>query len=189
MFNGIIKHQASFVSFDQNILLLKFSNLPSSINIGDSIAVNGVCLTVTNISDLHVSFDVLQETLSRTNLGLLANGDLVNIEFPITMNDMISGHIVSGHVDFVSELLKVEGESYTFSLPNNYNHLVVSKGSITINGVALTSCDADNNSFSVYLIPETLKFTNLSNLSIGSKVNIELDMLARYVDRILTYKK
>jgi riboflavin synthase len=188
LFNGIIKNNATFVDFKNNILVLKFNNLPKQIDLGDSIAVNGVCLTVTNIKQNNVSFDVLEETCKRTNLCSSSHGKLFNIEFPISLNDMISGHVVSGHVDFVSELISIDKEQYTFSLPDEYKHLVVSKGSITLNGVALTSCDATNNTFSVYLIPETLNQTNLSNLKIGSHVNVEIDMLARYVDRILTYK-
>ena len=189
MFNGIIKNQALFEDFSRNVLTLKISNLPASIDIGDSIAVNGVCLTVTSINSDLVTFDLLDETCKRTNLTFCKNGDVLNIEYPITMNDMISGHMVSGHIDFVSKLVSINNEEYTFELPSDFVHLVVSKGSITINGVALTSCEAKQNTFSVYLIPETLKFTNLSSLKHGDHVNIEIDMLARYVDRILTYKK
>ena len=189
MFNGIIKNNATFVDFKDNVLILNFIELPKQIDLGDSIAVNGVCLTVTSIKQNDVSFDVLKETCKRTNICSSAHGNLFNIEFPITLNDMISGHVVSGHVDFVSELISIKDQQYTFSLPDEYKHLVVSKGSITLNGVALTSCDATKTTFSVYLIPETLNQTNLSNLEIGSHVNVEIDMLARYVDRILTYKQ
>jgi len=189
LFNGIIKNKAKFVSFSNNVLRLEFSFIQPQIDLGDSIAVNGVCLTVTKINQKVLDFDVLEETLKRTNLGLLKSGDYVNIEFPISMQDMLSGHVVSGHVDFTTQLISIDGEQFKFSLPIEYRHLVVSKGSVTINGVALTSCDANDDSFSVYLIPETLKLTNLSNLEIGSTINVEVDMLARYVDRILTYKK
>ena len=187
MFNGIIKNSATFVDFSNNILVLYFDNLPD-LSIGDSIAVNGVCLTITNLNANNISFDVLQETLKRTNLGNCLKGDTLNIEYPITMSDYISGHVVSGHVDFVTRLVSIDGEKFTFSLPQDFKHLVVSKGSITLNGVALTSCDATDDTFSVYLIPETLKFTNLSNLNQESVINVEIDMLARYVDRILTFK-
>lgn len=101
----------------------------------------------------------------------------------------MSGHLVSGHVDFYTELLEIKDQEYVFALPTKFQHLVASKGSITLNGVALTSCNVSDNTFSVYLIPETLEATNLGILTLNSQVNVEIDMLARYIERILTIKK
>ena len=194
MFNGIIKHTGEFVKLEPKSngyfsLMIKTPNFSNGVlSKGDSLAVNGACLTVVDDMDGILYFDLLQETLDKTNLGMLDPGNNVNLEQSLQLQDYISGHLVTGHVDFVSTLIKVENEKFTFELPLEFKQLVASKGSVTINGVALTSCDVENDCFSVYLIPETLSVTNLSDLKIGSKVNIEIDPIARYVQRILTNK-
>ncbi len=194
MFNGIIKHTGGFVKLvpAQNnyfVLTIDAPTIANKLSIGDSVCVNGACLTVSQIQADNLSFDLLQETLDKTNLGDLNNDSKLNLELSIKMSDYMSGHLVSGHVDFYTELLEIKDQEYVFALPTKFQHLVASKGSITLNGVALTSCNVSDNTFSVYLIPETLEATNLGILTLNSQVNVEIDMLARYIERILTIKK
>ena len=139
--------------------------------------------------DENVTFDLLEETLKVTNLGKLNEDSDINLELSIKMSDYISGHLVSGHVDFTSELLSVDGETYKFSLAQECMHLIAHKGSVAINGVSLTSCQVSDSDFCVYLIPETLSRTNLGKLKVGDVVNIEIDLVARYLDRLLTKRK
>lgn len=197
MFNGIIRNLASLESKNSHKTDLKSTTtfvfhcpeVAKESQLGDSIAINGVCLTVVSKTSETLSFDVLDESLSRTNLGLLKTGDSVNLEQSLRFNDYICGHLVSGHVDFCSKLLEVNADKWTFELNPDYSQLVASKGSITLNGVALTSCELNDDSFSVYLIPETLERTNLKDLKPGDMVNVEIDMIARYVERLTNYKK
>ncbi len=159
--------------------------------IGDSIAINGVCLTVVNrVGDL-VRFEVSPETIAKTNLGLLAINDKVNAEPSLRIGDVLGGHLVQGHVDSLGELISrnLEGgwEIFSFSMPNEAAKFVAPKGSITVNGVSLTVVDASFDRFTVALIPHTLKETNLGIMNPGAKVNLETDMLARYVQRILSF--
>ena len=194
MFNGIIKHTGGFVKLvpgpnNYFVLTINAPTIANKLSIGDSVCVNGACLTVSKIQADNLSFDLLQETLDKTNLGDLNDDSQLNLELSIKMSDYMSGHLVSGHIDFYTELLEIKDQEYVFALPTNFQHLVASKGSITLNGVALTSCNVSDNTFSVYLIPETLAVTNLGTLTPHSQVNVEIDMLARYIERILTIKK
>ncbi|MCJ8329064.1 MAG: riboflavin synthase [Lentisphaeria bacterium] len=155
--------------------------------IGDSLAVNGVCLTVDSIENDRPNFHILEETLSKTNLGTLSEGDFVNIEQPLKLNDRLDGHIVSGHVDCVSELLKLESlasdHRLTFKLESENAMLVIPMGSIAVNGVSLTIAELNTTSFTVCLIPHSWEITNLSELTTGSKANIEFDMMGKYILR------
>lgn len=194
MFNGIIKHKGKFVKLvpsqnDYFVLTISAPSIASELGIGDSVCVNGACLTVVKIDAEILSFDLLQETLQKTNLGSLLHDSVINLEVSLRMSDYMSGHLVAGHVDFCTALVEIKDQEYVFELPDQFKHLLACKGAITINGVALTSCNVTEKAFSVYLIPETLDRTNLSCLSINGTVNVEVDMLARYVERILTYKK
>jgi len=151
---------------------------------GESLAVNGVCLTVLPDDDVLVA-DVSNETLARTTLGSLTSGVRVNVERAMSLGDRLGGHLVQGHVDCVGELLsaKTEGEFavYRWSVPEEYAELVVDKGSIAIDGISLTVIEPDGVSFGAALIPETLRRTNLGAAVIGDRVNLELDMIAKYV--------
>jgi len=197
VFNGIIRNLASLESKQSQkdhtksttTFVFRCPAIAKESQLGDSIAVNGVCLTVVSKTSENLSFDVLDESLSRTNLGLLKTGDTVNLEQSLRLNDYICGHLVSGHVDFCARLLEVNADKWTFELNPDYSHLLASKGSITLNGVALTSCELDDDSFSVYLIPETLERTNLKDLKPGDMVNVEIDMIARYVERLINHTK
>lgn len=157
---------------------------------GESIAVSGVCLTAYNIRDRSFTADVSPETLSRTKLGSLGPGDTVNLERALKLSDRLGGHLVSGHVDCMAAVAtRKEIGNYTifsFSLPVEHGRYVIEKGSITIDGVSLTvnSCGAGN--FSVSVIPHTLKVTTLGRLKVGSVVNIEVDIIGKYVEKLLS---
>lgn len=156
---------------------------------GESIAVNGVCLTAYNIQGSRFSADVSPETLSRTRLGALASGGTVNLERALRLSDRLGGHLVSGHVDCVATVSsrKAVGNYtlFSFSLAKEHGRYIIEKGSITINGISLTvnTCGAGN--FSVSIIPHTLKITTLGALKEGSKVNIEVDIIGKYVEKLL----
>lgn len=158
---------------------------------GESIAVCGVCLTAYNITGKRFLADVSPESLSRTRLGLLHTGDSVNMERALQVSDRLGGHIVSGHVDCMASLKEVkEVGDFTiliFSLPREYSRYVIEKGSITIDGISLTVNDCGEDYFSVSIIPHTLKETTLGDLSAGSQVNIEVDIIGKYVERLLQF--
>ncbi|MEP7371553.1 MAG: riboflavin synthase [Nitrosospira sp.] len=158
------------------------------VNTGDSIAVNGVCLTVTTLADGTFSVDVSRETLSCT-IGLDRRGGRVNLEKAMRLSDRLGGHLVSGHVDGIGEVVmfKPDGESYRLAIkaPASLLKYIAKKGSITVNGVSLTVNAVAGDKFEVNLIPHTLAVTTLSALEAGAKVNLEVDMLARYVERLI----
>lgn len=160
----------------------------SDVMLGDSIAVNGVCLTVTTLADRLFTVDVSQETLNCTQ-GLDRVGQHVNLEKAMRLSDRLGGHLVSGHVDAIGTVVKFEpaGESFLLSVqtPQPLMRFLAHKGSITVNGVSLTVNQIAGDEFSVNLIPHTLVMTNLSELEPGMRVNLETDMLARYVARLL----
>lgn len=160
---------------------------------GESIAVCGVCLTAYNIKGRRFLADVSPESLSRTRLGVLHTGDSVNMERALQVSDRLGGHIVSGHVDCMAKLKKIEEVGdftlLAFSLPREYARYVIEKGSITIDGISLTVNDCGEDSFSVSIIPHTLKETTLGDLVAGSHVNIEVDIIGKYVERLLQFGK
>lgn len=159
-------------------------------SLGASVALSGVCLTVTSASDSHFCADIGFETLDKTRLGRLCAGELVNLEPSLRIGDPIGGHLVSGHVDAVGSLRSTEsrGEAILmrFDAPASLHALIAVKGSICIDGVSLTVNEVDQDGFSVGLIPHTLEITTLGKLKPGARVNLEVDMLARYVERILS---
>ena len=157
--------------------------------LGDSICINGCCLTVVAAEGEVLDFEAGEETLSRTNLGGLAAGDRVNLERSLAVGARMGGHYVTGHVDALGELIERREDppwaNLRFRLPAEYASQVASKGSIAIDGISLTVVDADEDSFSVALIPHTLSVTTLGLRKIGDKVNLETDVLAKYVQRSL----
>ncbi|RFU39016.1 riboflavin synthase, partial [Actinomadura logoneensis] len=157
---------------------------------GASIAVNGVCLTVVDVTDQTFTADVIKETLDRSGLGVLAPGARVNLERPVRVSDRLGGHIVQGHVDGVGAILSREpGERWdvvTVSLPPALARYVADKGSITVDGVSLTVVEAAADRFSVALIPTTLALTTLGRKGVGDLVNLEVDVVAKYVERMMT---
>ncbi len=158
---------------------------------GDSVSVNGVCLTVTKPAG-DISFDISPETMRRTNLGELKIGDRVNLERALRLSDRLGGHIVTGHVDGVGT---IRGKSpvgeyifYTFESPAEILKYIVKKGSIAVDGISLTVVELDSSSFSVAIIPHTLTATNISDKRVGDKVNLEVDIIGKYVEKFLSKK-
>ena len=193
MFTGLVQAQGSVLSLDQvaNSAVLKIS-APSDFDdvaLGESIAINGVCLTITNKHFLELDFDVMGETLNLTNLGTLSSGNQVNLERALKISDRLGGHIVQGHVDGRSQLLsrskEPNWEVLTFELNDSFARYVVKKGSITVDGVSLTVSNVGDSTFEVSLIPTTLVSTNLGELAVGKVVNIEVDVIAKYVESMI----
>ena len=188
MFTGIINHSGTIQTFERmpNGARLRIRTTdPEPFTRGESLAVNGVCLTVLPDADGALIADLSDETLSRTTLGTLGVEVRVNVERALAVGDRIGGHIVQGHVDAVGTLLSIahEGEFavYRWSYPNEYADLLVAKGSVAVDGVSLTIVDPDGESFGAALIPETLRRTNLGTAQTGGRVNLEFDMVAKYV--------
>ncbi|MET9573201.1 riboflavin synthase [Streptomyces virginiae] len=156
---------------------------------GDSIAVNGVCLTVVETADGEFTADVMQETLNRSSLGALTKGSRVNLERPMALGGRLGGHLVQGHVDGTGEILSrtpsEHWEIVKVALPQNLSRYVVEKGSITVDGVSLTVVEAAADWFTISLIPTTLALTTLGIKQPGDPVNLEVDVLAKYVERLL----
>lgn len=193
MFTGLVETKATVVEVLDAPpgcrLVLAAPLLAPNARLGDSIAVNGCCLTVVEISGDHLSFDAGPETLVRTNLGALVAGSHVNVESSLKLGDTLGGHLVTGHVDGPGTLTtrRDEGEwsTFLFQVPRELARQMASKGSVAVDGVSLTLVDVDDTSFSVMLIPHTLSVTTLGRLGIGDRVNIETDLLAKYVERQL----
>ncbi len=188
MFTGLILHTGTIESFERRAngarLRIRTTD-PAPFERGESLAVNGVCLTVLPEADGALMADVSDETLSRTTLGRLGADVRLNVERALALGDRMGGHLVQGHVDAVGALISITSEGdfavYRWSVPREYAELVVSKGSIAVDGVSLTVFDPDANSFGAALIPETLRRTNLGAARVGDAVNLEFDMIAKYV--------
>jgi len=194
MFTGIVE-ELGWVSAvesgeDSARLRLRGPMVTSDARHGASIAVNGVCLTVVEHGGDEFSVDVMAETLRRSSLGALRPGDRVNLERAMPANGRFGGHVVQGHVDGTAEVLdRVPGDRWEvvrFSLPADLVRYVVEKGSITVDGVSLTVASVDDTGFTVSLIPTTLALTTLGHKGVGDLVNLEVDVLAKYVERLLT---
>jgi len=188
MFTGIILHTGTIEAFERrsNGARLRIRTTDAEpFTRGESLAVNGVCLTVLPESDGALVADLSDETLSRTTLDTLGVGVRVNVERALALGDRMGGHMVQGHVDTVGTLISIASEGefavYRWSVPAEYADLVVAKGSIAVDGVSLTIVDPDGDSFGAALIPETLRRTNLGPARIGDGVNLEFDMVAKYV--------
>jgi riboflavin synthase len=188
MFTGIINQIGiieSLDNFESGARLRLRTTDETPFTRGESLAVNGVCLTVLPQDDGSLLTDVSNETLTRTTLGTLASGAKVNVERAMALGDRLGGHLVQGHVDCVGALLSIKAEGefavYRWSVPREYAELIVDKGSIAVDGVSLTVIEPDGVSFGAALIPETLRRTNLGDAAVGDRVNLELDMIAKYV--------
>lgn len=191
MFTGIIEELGEVVALepagDSARLTLRGPLVVSDAVYGASIAVNGVCLTVTDVKDDTFTVDVMKETLDRSSLGGLTPGDGVNLERAVRLSDRMGGHLVQGHVDGVGRIVSREpGDRWdvvTVALPAALSHYVVDKGSITVDGVSLTVVQARDDAFTVSLIPTTLQLTTLGRRRPGDPVNLEVDVVAKYVER------
>ena len=197
MFTGIIQalgHIKTKVSYDKGaVFSFSTTNFDfSSVAIGDSIAVNGVCLTAVEIGEDFFKADVSQETLDCSIFSQLEQGDSVNLEKALRLNQGIDGHLVSGHVDGIAQVNDQfkEGESTRFkiSVPDNLVKYIAKKGSVCINGVSLTVNSITDNIFDLNIVPHTLTVTTLGKLKVGSKVNLEVDIIARHLEQLLKSK-
>jgi riboflavin synthase len=187
MFTGIVVEQGEVVEPPPR-LVLRAPQTASDAALGDSVAIDGCCLTVVAIEGDRLSFDAVPETLRRTTLGRLRPGTLVNLEPALRAGDRIGGHVVQGHVDAVGSLASAEPEAdavnMTFRAPEEVLRYVIEKGSISVNGVSLTVTAFDDESFSVSVIPHTRAVTNLGRLAAGDEVNLEADLFGKYVERL-----
>ena len=194
MFTGIVEELGTIARLDRGTdsarLTVRGPLVTSDATHGASIAVNGVCLTVVEHADGEFTVDVMAETLSRSSLGSLRPGDRVNLERAMAAGGRFGGHVVQGHVDGTAQILeRVPGDRWELvrlSLPARLARYVVEKGSITVDGVSLTVASIDDTSFTVSLIPTTLDLTTLGHKGIGDLVNLEVDVLAKYVERLMS---
>ncbi len=193
MFTGLVEETGSFLTLDRSAagaqLTLRAPLVATDARVGDSIAVNGCCLTVTAREGGMLGFDLLAETLARTNLGGLAPGAPVNLERALAAHARLGGHFVQGHVDTTSAVAAFEpmGADHRLEivLPREFARYVAFKGSIAIDGISLTVAEVRDASFVVWIIPHTLAATNLRTKQAGDLVNLEFDLLAKYVERLL----
>ncbi len=192
MFTGIIEGLGNIIRFDKKTsnrsaakMKIKLGKIAKGLKIGDSVAINGVCLTAINISKDVAEFEMVGETIKKTNLGSLKSGNKVNIERSLKVGERLEGHFVLGHVDGVGIISKMEKQLNQIKIwtkvPKELSKYVIKKGSVTVDGISLTVVDVLKDQFSVSIIPHTMKITNLSYKKIGDKVNIETDILGKYI--------
>ena len=196
MFSGIVEEFATVVGIEreqENVHFTLTCSFVDELKIDQSVAHNGVCLTVVSIFDGKYVVTAMKETLDRSNLGLLKVGDKVNVERSMKMNGRLDGHIVQGHVDQTAECVaKIDQQgSYTFRFQYPLDkemmkkgYLTVDKGSVTVNGVSLTVCNSEDDSFEVNIIPYTYDNTNFHQIEVGTKVNLEFDIIGKYIARL-----
>jgi riboflavin synthase len=196
MFTGIIEtlgKVSNIIKYQSNIDFEITSNLANELKIDQSVAHNGVCLTVVNICESTYTVTAINETLQKTNLGQLQIGDAVNIERCMQINGRLDGHIVQGHVDATATCTGVQETDgswlYTFEYTQHNEHITVEKGSICVNGISLTVVNSGQNRFSVAIIPYTYGHTNLQYVSVGCAVNLEFDIIGKYVAKLIENKK
>lgn len=192
MFTGIVEELGTVVDLKQvndNIDITIQSSLTPELKIDQSIAHNGVCLTVVAIYDDSYTVTAIKETLDKSNIGKLVQGSLVNLERCMKLGDRLDGHIVQGHVDQIAickDIVEQNGSyEFTFEYDASKGNITVEKGSITINGTSLTVVNSKENSFSVAIIPYTYEHTNFHQLKIGSTVNLEFDILGKYISKLI----
>jgi riboflavin synthase len=196
MFTGIVQRLGRIESIKMEGTAGRITLVPNrpfdrKVSLGDSIAVNGTCLTVAAMDGERLMFDVLGETFDKTNLGEKKAGDLVNLEPALALGDTLGGHIVTGHVDSTGSVAKIEqvGRDWKFTVECSRDMLMlmVYKGSIAIDGISLTVAELTENGFIVYIIPHTIQETDMSEFVVGTKVNLEADILGKHVQRILEF--
>ena len=200
MFSGIVEECATLVALEkeqENVHFTLKCSFVDELKIDQSVAHNGVCLTVVKIENGTYTVTAMKETLERSNLGLLKVGDEVNVERSMMMNGRLDGHIVQGHVDQTATCIAVEDAdgSYYFTFQYAFDkemarrgYITVDKGSVTVNGVSLTVCNPTDDTFQVAIIPFTFEHTNFHNFQVGSVVNIEFDIIGKYISRISQYQ-
>lgn len=196
MFTGLVQELGFINSINKSessaVLTIQAPKSVASINKGDSIAINGVCLTAIEVGSDSFSADVMVQTLRMTNLGNLQAGSSVNVELSARLDSLMGGHIVQGHVDGLAKVVErtpgEKWEKFVVEIPQSLTSYIVNQGSIALDGVSLTvgEINDDNNQVTVWLIPETLEKTNLSQKIVGDTVNVEVDVLAKYVQRLIS---
>ncbi|MBU2020288.1 MAG: riboflavin synthase [Bacteroidetes bacterium] len=194
MFTGIIEQIGiveSILKDLENVHFTISSAFTSELKIDQSVAHNGCCLTVVALTDENYTVTAIKETLDKTNLGAWQVGTKVNLERCMQMNGRLDGHIVQGHVDTTATCIKIENQegSWKYTFEYDYPMVTVEKGSATINGVSLTVVDSEKQSFSVCIIPYTYEHTNFHQLKVGDQVNLEFDIVGKYVERLLAFRK
>ena len=190
MFTGIIECMATVVKVEKNKGNLDISlksGITKELKIDQSLCHNGVCLTVVNIDNDVYTVNVISESIERSNFGEIITGDTVNIERSMSVNSRFDGHIVQGHVDEVAVCTQVSETdgSWKYVFKHSKNNITVEKGSITINGVSLTVVDSNESSFSVAIIPYTYNNTNFNQIKVGTKVNLEFDIIGKYISKMI----
>ena len=191
MFTGIVESLGTVLNIvqeDKNLHLTIESAFTYELKIDQSVAHNGICLTVTAIKDEQYIVTAIHETILKTNIGAWKQSDAINLERGMKLGDRLDGHIVQGHVDEVATCISIENASgswyYTFEYASNSNNLTIEKGSITVNGVSLTVVNSEDHKFSVGIIPYTYENTTFKYLKIGDQVNLEFDVIGKYVARL-----
>jgi len=196
MFTGIVTEVGLVADYERTDrgrrLTVTAPATTEALQTGDSVAVNGICLTAVVVSPPHFQVEAMAETLGRTNLGGLGEGSSVNLERPMRMGGRLDGHIVQGHIDAAGQVTRIrpEGRSkrVTISIPDGLERYLVDKGSVAVDGVALTVTAVGEGCFEVALIPHTLEVTTLRDLQVGDTANVEVDILAKYVERLLVFR-
>jgi len=193
MFTGIIEDVAKVVSLKKegsNLHIIIESNITPELKIDQSVSHNGVCLTVVNIEKSKYTITAIEETLTKTNLSSLKVGDIVNLERAMKLGNRLDGHIVQGHVDQTGKCINKEEKEgswiFTFEYDASKNNITIEKGSITVNGVSLTVVNSKKNVFSVAIIPYTYEHTNFNSIKNNTVVNLEFDVIGKYVARLTT---
>lgn len=195
MFTGIIETLGTIQEIKKekdNIHVTIDSSITNELKIDQSVAHNGICLTVVAIKDNSYTVTAIDETIRKTNLGDWKEGDLVNLERAMKLGDRLDGHIVQGHVDQTGTCISIQETNgswlYTFEYDDKLNNLTIEKGSITVNGVSLTVVNSKKNQFSVAIIPYTHEHTNFKNFKVDSKINLEFDVIGKYVSKLYANK-
>lgn len=193
MFTGIIEEIGIVISLQDRELAIRASQALQETKLGDSIAVNGACLTVTRLEAHHFSVEIAPETLRRTNLEMLHSGDRVNLERPLALGRRLGGHLVQGHVDATGKIVSIvpEGKALIvrYAAPPEIMRYVVEKGFIAVDGASLTVVHCDSTSFTISLVPYTQQHTTLASKRPGDLVNLEVDIIAKYAERLLDKSK
>jgi riboflavin synthase len=188
MFTGIIKEIGRVASVKSGSLVVNASEVVKSMQVGDSIAVNGVCLTATTFDSGSFSVDVMQETLGRSNLGSLSAGNRVNLEMPLTLGSYVGGHLVQGHIDDTGKLISIRQERdariFRYSAAPDVMRYIVEKGFIAVDGISLTVVNRTADYFEVSIVTHTYENTSLGDRKVGDMVNLEVDIIAKYVEQL-----
>lgn len=199
MFSGIVEETARVVAIEKELDNIHFTlscSFTGELKIDQSVAHNGVCLTVVSLTDTTYTVTAMRETLERSNLGLFKVGDKVNVERSMMMNGRLDGHIVQGHVDTTAQCVSVEDQQGSFVFRFRYDaspemarrgYVTVDKGSVTVNGVSLTVCRPTDDEFEVCIIPYTFENTNFHDIKVGTTVNLEFDIIGKYLSRMMAF--